>query len=62
MYITSTVPLEEQYTAEQRINPDAWGDFVSRIDHVMEYLPDGSRLDHKTGELIVPVRDKPTAS
>lgn len=62
VYITSTVPLEEQYTAEQRINPGAWEDFVNRISHVVEYLPDGSRLDHKTGELIAPVRDKPAAS
>lgn len=62
VYIVSSIPLEEQYTAEQRINPDAWKDFISRIDHVVEYFSDGARLDHKTGELIVPAPDKPAAS
>lgn len=62
VYIVSSIPLEVQYTAEQRINPAAWKDFTDRINHVVEYLPDGSRLDHKTGELIVPALDKPAAS
>ena len=62
VYIVSNVPLEEQYTVEQRINPGAWKDFISRIGHVVEYFPDGPRLDHKTGELIVPAPDKPAAS
>lgn len=62
MYITSTVPLEEQYTAEQRINPGAWEDFVNRISHVVEFRPDGTRLDHTTGELLRSVSEEPAAT
>ena len=42
VYITSNIPLEEQYRDIQRDKPETWRAFLRRIHHIIEYLPDGS--------------------
>lgn len=49
VYITSNIPLEEQYRDIQRSQLETWRAFLRRIHHIIEYLPDGS-----TRELITP--------
>ena len=47
VYITSNLPLEEQYRSAQEYKPETWRAFLRRIHHVVEYLPDGSTVIHK---------------
>ena len=49
VYITSNIPLEEQYRDIQRSQLETWRAFLRRIHHIIEYLPDGS-----TRELLTP--------
>ena len=49
VYITSNLPLEKQYRAEQWDRPETWRAFLRRIHTVIEYLPDGSTVIHKKG-------------
>ena len=42
VYITSNIPLEEQYQEIQRRKPETWRAFVRRIHVVREYLRDGT--------------------
>ena len=51
VYITSNLPLEKQYRAEQWERPETWRAFLRRIHSVVEYLPDGSTVTHKKGGL-----------
>ena len=51
VYITSNLPLEKQYRAEQWERPETWRAFLRRIHAVIEYLPDGSTVVHKKGGL-----------
>lgn len=49
VYITSNIPLEEQYPDIQRYKLETWRAFLRRIHTVIEYLPDGSTVIHKKG-------------
>ena len=49
VYLTSNLPLEKQYRAEQWDRPETWRAFLRRIHNVIEYLPDGSTVQHKKG-------------
>ena len=49
VYITSNIPLEEQYRDIQRYQMETWRAFLRRVQNVIEYLPDGSPVQHKKG-------------
>ena len=49
VYITSNIPLEEQYRDIQRYQMEIWRAFLRRVQNVIEYLPDGSTIQHKKG-------------
>ena len=49
VYITSNIPLEEQYRDIQRYQMETWRAFLRRVQNVLEYLPDGSTVQHKKG-------------
>ena len=42
VYITSNIPLSEQYKAEQQSRPETWRAFLRRIHKVYEYHADGT--------------------
>ncbi len=42
VYITSNLPLDFQYTDEQRYRPETWRAFLRRIHHITEYRRDGT--------------------
>lgn len=46
VYITSNLPLTDQYRYEQVNHPESWRAFLRRIDHVVEFLPDGTQIEH----------------
>ncbi len=47
VYLTSNVPLDEQYRDIQRYQWETWKAFLRRITNTIEYLPDGSTVIHK---------------
>ena len=47
VYLTSNVPLDEQYRDIQRYQRETWKAFLRRITNIIEYLPDGSTVIHK---------------
>lgn len=49
VYITSNIPLEEQYRDIQRYQMETWRAFLRRVQNVIEYLRDGSTVQHKKG-------------
>lgn len=49
VYLTSNLPLTEQYTFDQRANPDRWDAFERRIHKVIEFRKDGTTVVHKGG-------------
>ena len=49
VYITSNIPLEEQYRDIQRYQMETWRASLRRVQNVIEYLPDGSTVQHKKG-------------
>lgn len=49
VYITSNIPLEEQYQDIQRCQLETWRAFLRRVHDVIEYLPDGSTIQRKKG-------------
>ena len=49
VYITSNIPLEEQYRDIQRYQMETWRAFLRRGQNVIEYLRDGSTVQHKKG-------------
>lgn len=51
VYITSNVPLSEQYMDIQRYQLETWRAFLRRVQNIIEYLPDGSTIRHKEGGL-----------
>ena len=57
VYITSNIPLEEQYRDVQRNEPETWRAFLRRIHTVTQYFADG------TTEVLYDARpkDKPAA-
>ncbi len=52
VYITSNLALEQQYRSVQWERPETWRAFLRRIHTVIEYLPDGSTVTHKKGEVV----------
>ena len=44
VYLTSNIPLEEQYRKEQRMNREIWKAFLRRIQKVVEFTSDGSKI------------------
>lgn len=42
VYITSNLPLDEQYISVQNSRPETWKAFLRRIHHVFAYMPDGT--------------------
>lgn len=49
VYITSNIPLEEQYKSTQAEHPETWKAFERRIHNIIEYLPDKSTRIIKKG-------------
>ena len=49
VFITSNIPLTQQYCDIQRCQPETWRAFCRRIDNIIEYLPDGNTRIHKKG-------------
>ena len=49
VYITSNIPLEEQYRDIRRYQMETWRAFLRRVQNVIEYLPDGSTVQHRKG-------------
>ena len=49
VYITSNIPLEEQYRDIQRYQMETWRAFLRRVQNVIEYLRDGSTVQRKKG-------------
>ena len=47
VYITSNIPLEQQYTDVQWERWETWKAFLRRIGKVVEYKADGSIVTHK---------------
>ena len=45
VYMTSNIPLEEQYTGIQKDKPETWNAFLRRIHTVTEYCKDGTIRD-----------------
>ncbi len=52
VYLTSNIPLEQQYRDIQRDKLETWRAFLRRIHNIIEYLPDGTTLVHKGGHAI----------
>lgn len=51
VYITSNLPLNEQYREIQRFQWETWRALLRRIQTIIEYRPDGTTVTHKKGEL-----------
>lgn len=47
VYITSNLPLEQQYVMEQMERPETWKAFLRRISKVVDYKADGSTVTHE---------------
>ena len=45
VYITSNLPLHEQYISVRHNRPETWRAFLRRIHHVYAYLSDGSVVE-----------------
>ncbi|WP_458407197.1 replication protein [Anaerotignum sp.] len=45
VYITSNIPLEKQYVSVQCDRPETWKALLRRINHVFEYLEDGTVIE-----------------
>lgn len=50
VYITSNMPINRQYLREQRGNPERYRAFLRRINHIVEYCPDGTTIKHNKEE------------
>lgn len=50
IYIISTIPLEKQYLDIQAYNPKLWRKFLSKIDQVRMFMPNGIVNIYKTVE------------
>lgn len=49
VYLTSNIPLEQQYQDVQYSQPETWRAFLRRIHNVVEFLPDGTTVQKKKG-------------
>ena len=45
VYITSNIPLSEQYKNVQKDRPETWNAFLRRIHKVLEYTKDGTIIE-----------------
>ena len=45
VYITSNIPLSEQYKKVQKERPETWNAFLRRIHKVLEYKKDGAIIE-----------------
>ena len=52
VFLTSNIPLAQQYQGVQKNRPETWRAFTRRIHNIIEYLPDGTTLVHKGGHAI----------
>ena len=50
IYITSNIPLSEQYKNIQKQKPETWSAFLRRIHEVTEYCSDGNIISHERSE------------
>lgn len=46
VYIISNNALDEQYKNEQFDNPEVWHALLRRLTHIVEFLPDGVKIDY----------------
>jgi len=49
VYIISNIDLKDQYPMVQKNEPASWKAFLRRIGKVVEFLPDGEKLEHGSG-------------
>ena len=47
VYITSNIPLEQQYKSIQQEQPETWVAFLRRINYVIEYQQDGFTKEYR---------------
>ena len=47
VYITSNIPLEDQYQDTQKWQWETWNALLRRVTNILEYLPDGTVVTHK---------------
>lgn len=52
VYLTSNIPLSAQYYGERHSSPATWAAFVRRIHRVIEYLEDGTTIEHDPSEYL----------
>ena len=45
VYLTSNIPLDEQYKDVQIYHPETWRAFLRRIHNIVEYHPDGTTTE-----------------
>ena len=50
VYLTSNLPLKEQYPSVRHSRPETWRAFLRRIHHVYAYLPDGTAEELEKGD------------
>ena len=50
VFITTNIPLEEQYQEVQKESPETWAAFLRRIHEVQVYLEDGTIVKYDSVE------------
>ena len=50
VFITTNIPLEDQYTEVQKESPETWAAFLRRIHEVQVYLEDGTIMKYDSVE------------
>ncbi len=50
VFITSNLPLEQQYVGVSKYNPAVWMAWLRRISRIVEFLPDGTQIQHDKKE------------
>lgn len=53
VYIVSNFSLQMQYQYEQQYQPEQWRALLRRISHILEYLPDGTIVEHSKSEYFI---------
>lgn len=51
VFLTSNIPLDEQYKSIQLTQQETWKAFNRRIHNIIEYLPDGTKVIHREKEV-----------
>lgn len=52
VYITSNIPLSQQYKDIQFAHPEVWQAFLRRINHIVEYVSFDEFINHKQEEFL----------